>query len=347
MPEPNPRGLHCSLDTIHTARTRWERRMDFKDYYSVLGVARSASDDEIKRAYRRLARKHHPDLNPGDKSAEAKFKDINEANEVLGDPEKRRKYDELGANWRQYEQQAAAGHGRGFPGGARTHTMSAEEMQELFGDQAPFSDFFATFFGGAEPSAGRRGRAPRQRRGSDIEALAELTLEEAFTGTTRRVAVGTNGADRTVEVRIPAGIKDGARIRAAGEGGRSTTGGQAGDLFLSVRLQPHPRFERRGQDLHTRVSVPVTTAVLGGEVTVPTLSGSTLRLRIPEMTRAGRVFRLRGHGMPTVGKADERGDLYATTDIQIPSALSAEERRHYEALRALTGASGDTDGTAS
>ena len=320
--------------------------MDFKDYYSVLGVPRSASEDEIKRAYRRLARKHHPDLNPGDKAAEARFKELNEANEVLGDPEKRRKYDELGANWRQYEQQAAAGRGAGFGGGQRSRTMSAEEMEELFGDQAPFSDFFATFFGGGEPTTGRRSRAPRQRRGADIEAIAELTLEEAFTGTTRRAAVGLNGADRTVEVRIPAGIKDGARIRAAGEGGRSTTGGSTGDLFLTVRLQPHPRFERRGQDLHARVSVPVTTAVLGGDVTVPTLSGSTLRLKIPEMTRGGRVFRLRGHGMPTVGKPDERGDLYATTEIQVPSTLSPEERRHYEALRALADAPSD-DGAGS
>lgn len=317
--------------------------MDFKDYYAVLGVAKTASDDEIKRAYRRLARKHHPDLNPGDKSAEAKFKDINEANEVLGDPEKRRKYDELGANWRQYEQQAAAGRAPGFgAGGGSYRTMSAEEMEHLFGGEAtPFSDFFSTFFGGGggEPTGhGRRSRSARARRGQDVEAEAELTLEEAFAGTTRRVMLSRHGKDHAVEVRIPAGVKDGARVRAAGEGGQSGGDGAAGDLFLSVRVLPHPRFERRGQDLHTRARVPVTTAVLGGEISVPTLSGSTLRLRIPEMTGAGRVFRLRGHGMPTVGKPAERGDLYVTVEIQIPANLSADERQHYEALHALAGA---------
>jgi curved DNA-binding protein len=312
--------------------------MEFKDYYAVLGVPKTATEDEIKRAYRHLARKHHPDLNPGDKSAEAKFKEINEANEVLGDPAKRRKYDELGANWRQYEQQAGAGRGPGFaagPGGFRT--VTPEEMEGLFGG-AGFSDFFATFFGGEPAEAPRRGRASRSRRGHDVEAMADLTLEEAFSGTTRRVGMPRDGKDHTVEVRIPAGIKDGARIRAAGEGGRSGSGAPAGDLYLTIRLRPHPRFERRGQDLHTHAGVPVTTAVLGGEVTVPTLSGSTLRLKIPEMTRAGRVFRLRGHGMPAVGSPNERGDLYVTADIDIPAHLSPDERRHYEALQALADA---------
>ncbi len=225
--------------------------MDYKDYYAVLGVAKTATDEEIKRAYRKLARKHHPDLNPGDKSAETKFKEINEANEVLGDPEKRRKYDELGANWRQYEQQAAAGRPGGFPGGGfgpgsqgGYRTVSPEEMEQMFGgggEQSPFSDFFSTFFGGSgEPAApGRRGRSGRARRGQDVEAQAELTLEEAFAGTTRKVALARNGKDHTVEVRIPAGIKDAARIRAAGEGGRASGQGSAGDLFLSVRVLPH------------------------------------------------------------------------------------------------------------
>ena len=314
--------------------------MQFQDYYKVLGVEKGATDDEIKRAYRKLARKHHPDLNPGDKTAEAKFKEINEANEVLGDPEKRRKYDELGANWRAYEQQAAQGPPPGWHagGGGQYRTVSPEEMQDILGGD-PFSDFFHTFFGGGNAEAatgGRRSRAARPKRGHDVEALADLTLEEAFLGTTRRAAVTRGGKDHTVEVRIPAGIKDGARVRAAGEGAAGTPDGTAGDLYLTVRVLPHSRFERRGQDLHTRIQVPVTTAVLGGEVTVPTLSGSTLRLRIPELTNSGRVFRLRGHGMPTVGSSDGRGDLYATADIHVPSTLSAEERKHYEALRELT-----------
>lgn len=313
--------------------------MEFKDYYAVLGVAKTASDDEIKRAYRKLARTHHPDLNPGDKTAEAKFKELNEANEVLGDPEKRRKYDELGANWRMYEQQSPPPRGGGFaagPGGG-FRTVTPEEMEDLLGGDTGFSDFFSTFFGGGGPSrtGGRRARANRPRRGPDIEAVAEITLEEAFAGTTRRVAVTRGGKDHTVEVRIPAGVHEGARIRAAGEGSEGTAGGGAGDLFIEIHVQPHARFEQRGLDLHTKVGVPVTTAVLGGEVSVASLSGSTLRLRIPEMTAAGRVFRLRGHGMPDVRKSGERGDLYATVEIQIPSSLTPEEKKHFEALRAL------------
>jgi len=313
--------------------------MDFKDYYAVLGVTKSATDDEIKKAFRKLARQYHPDLNPGDKTAETKFKEINEANEVLGDAEKRRKYDELGANWRQYEQQAASGRppaGFGPDGRGGFRTMNADEMNELFGDDAPFSDFFSTFFGGgADVPRDRTGRHARSRRGSDVEAEAQLTLEEAFAGTTRKVAMQRGSKDHTVEVRIPAGVKDGARVRAAGEGGESRGGGQAGDLFLSIRVLPHPRFERRGQDLHARERVPVTTAVLGGEIGVTSISGSTLRLKIPELTRAGRVFRLKGHGMPVVGNPADRGDLYVTAEIDIPAQLSPEERRHYEALQTL------------
>ncbi len=322
--------------------------MEFKDYYAVLGVPKTATDEQIKSAYRKLARKLHPDLNPGDKDAETRFKDLNEANEVLGDPDKRRKYDELGANWRAYEQQAAqgaggwAGAGAGGSGG-RYRTVTPEEMQDILGGD-PFSDFFHTFFGGAEPQAtgGRRGRA-RSKRGDDVEAVADLTLEEAFLGTTRRAAVNRSGKEQTVEIRIPAGIKDGARVRATGEGASAPAGGSAGDLYLTVRVLPHPRFERRGQDLHTRLPVPLLTAILGGEVEVPTLAGTTLRLKIPELTAGGRVFRLRGHGMPAVGSRD-RGDLYATADVQVPAVLTPAERKHYEALRELAQADGRNGG---
>jgi DnaJ-class molecular chaperone len=324
--------------------------MEFKDYYATLGVDKTTSDAEIKRAFRKLARRYHPDLNPGDKAAEARFKEINEANEVLSDPEKRKKYDELGSNWRMYEQAQRDGTSPGGaggwsvnfgggPGGTSYRTMTPEEMQELFGTDDPFSDFFHTFFGGgsfggAGQAAGGRARAARPRRGHDLESTIDLSLEEAFSGATRRLVFARDGGkERTVDVRIPAGIKDGARVRAAGEGAAGTSGGSSGDLFLTVRLRPHARFERRGQDLYTRVQVPVTTAVLGGEVNVPTLGGSTLRLKVPELTANGRVFRLKGHGMPTVGRAGERGDLYATVDVQLPSSLSEDERRHYEALR--------------
>ena len=312
--------------------------MDFKDYYTILGVSKTASDADIKKAYRKLARKFHPDVNPGDKTAEARFKQVNEANEVLGDSDKRRKYDELGAKWRAYDQEGPpgggqAGWGAAGPSGGSYRTMTPEEMQDMFGGGEPFSDFFQTFFGGAGDTAGRRTKSSRPRRGRDVESQVDLTLEEAFSGTTRRISIKQAGHARTVDVRIPAGIKDGARVRAAGEGEAAPAGGHAGDLFLVVRLLPHPRFERRGQDLYTRVSVPVTTAVLGGEVLVHPLVGTPLRLKVPELTGAGRVFRLRNHGMPTVGAPDQRGDLYATVEIQLPTSLTNETRKHYEALR--------------
>jgi curved DNA-binding protein len=329
--------------------------MEFKDYYATLGVAKTATDKELKQAYRKLARKFHPDVNPGDKSAEAKFKEINEAYEVVGDPDKRKKYDELGANWKYYEQAQAAGgagpyggggspFGGSFEGGAWTinmggsgggyRTMSEEEIREIFGNEDPFSDFFKTFFGGGAARERPRQRAPRSRRGRDLEHEVELSLEEAFTGTTRRLSIKHDGHTRSVEVRIPPGVRDGSRVRAAGEGEGGSGGGAPGDLYLRIRLRPHPIFEVKGQDLHTRVPVPLTTAVLGGEAEVPTLNG-TVRLKIPELTQPGQVFRLRGHGMPAVGKPDERGDLYATADVKLPARLSDDQRRQFEALAKL------------
>jgi DnaJ-class molecular chaperone len=313
--------------------------MEFKDYYATLGVPKSASADEIKRAYRKLAREYHPDVNPGNKTAESKFKEINEANEVLGDSEKRRKYDELGANWRQYEaQNGAAGFGGWARGGsgASYRTVSPEEFESMFGGGGDaFSDFFHTFFEGQRGGRARGGRAARSRRGADVEYQTDLTLEEAFGGATRRVVTAGPKGERTVDIRIPAGIHEGARVRVAGEGGPADGRGTAGDLYVTVRIYPHPKFERRGADLHVKVLVPLTTAVLGGEVTVPSISGSTLRLKVPELTASGRVFRLRGHGMPVGVKQDERGDLYATTEIAIPAQLSPEARQHFEALKRL------------
>jgi curved DNA-binding protein len=332
--------------------------MDFKDYYSTLGVAKTATEKEIKQAYRKLARKHHPDVNPGDKSAESRFKDLNEAYEVLGDPAKRKKYDELGANWRAYEQ---AGGGQGFdpsqfggggwnvnvggsPGsGGGFRTITEDEMREMFGDANPFSDFFQTFFGGAAgpgpESGGRRSGRPRSQRGPragrDLEQEMDLGLEDAFSGTMRRLSMTRNGQARTVDVRIPAGVGDGSRVRIAGEGEPGVEGGAAGDLYLRVRLAPHARFDRKGRDLYTKVTIPLTTAVLGGEADVPTLGGKPLRLKIPSTTQNGQVFRLKGHGMPVAGKPDEQGDLYATADVQLPRALTPEQRKHFEELQKL------------
>jgi curved DNA-binding protein len=332
--------------------------MEFKDYYATLGLAKTATDKEIKQAYRKLARKHHPDVNPGDKSAESRFKEINEAYEVLGDPEKRKKYDELGANWRTYEQAQQQGGGAPFggfggfggaggesgawtinmggPGGYRT--MSEDEMRDTFGTEDPFSDFFNAFFRGGGAAAGepraRGGRAPRTQQGRDVEHEIELTLEEAFHGATRRISITQGGRARTVDVRIPAGVKEGSRVRVHGEGEAGSSGGASGNLFLRIRVKPHAIFERRGDDLYAKVALPLTTAVLGGEAQVPTVSGS-VRLKVPETTQPGQVFRLKGHGMPVIGKTDTRGDLYATADVQLPRTINKEQRTHFEALKKL------------
>ncbi len=255
--------------------------MDFKDYYTTLGVSKTATDKEIKQAFRKLARKYHPDVNPGDKAAEAKFKEVNEANEVLGDPEKRKKYDELGANWRAYENVPPGANpyagGSPFGGGGGFRTMSEEEMKEMFGGaggDSPFSDFFKTFFGGmgAEESTGARGgRArPRTRKGQDVEHPFALDLEDAIRGSVQRLQLRHDGHARTVEVRIPAGVTDGSRVRVAGEGGRGTGSAPSGDLYLRVQLKPHPVFDVKGRDVYTRARVAVPIAVLGGEIDVVT-----------------------------------------------------------------------------
>ncbi len=325
--------------------------MDFKDYYATLGVAKTASEKEIKQAFRKLARKHHPDVNPGDKVAEAKFKEINEAYEVLGDPNSRKKYDELGANWRMYEQQARSG-GQPFGGGApfgqgaggRTQyrTMTPEEMEDLFGDSNPFSDFFTTFFGGGgdfSGAAGGQARAGRGRKraGRDIENEIELSLEDAYQGATRRLLLRHNGQVKHVDVRIPAGVSDGSRVRVSGEGEQGVGGAESGDLYLRVRLTPHPSFERKGRDLYVKAPVPMLTAVLGGEAQVQTLSGKPARLRIPPLTQNGQLFRLKGYGMPSVGNGEDTGDLYARVDVQLPTRLSDKEREHFDALKKLGG----------
>jgi curved DNA-binding protein len=323
--------------------------VDFKDYYATLGVPKTASEKEIKQAFRKLARKHHPDVNPGDKVAESKFKEINEAYEVLGDSATRKKYDELGANWRMYEQQARSGgqpFGGGWSpgqGGARSgyRTMTPEEMEDLFGDSNPFSDFFTTFFGGqgfgtagARDARGTRGR---RRPGRDVENEIELNLEDAYHGATRRLMLRHDGQVKHVDVRIPAGVTDGSRVRVSGEGEQGVGGAESGNLYLRVRLASHPVFERKGRDLYIKSPVPLTTAVLGGEANVQTLSGKAARLRIPPLTQNGQLFRLKGYGMPSAGKTDETGDLYARVDVQLPTRLSDQEREHFEALKRLGG----------
>jgi DnaJ-class molecular chaperone len=227
-------------------------------------------------------------------------------------------------------------------------------MEEMFGDSNPFSDFFTTFFGGGSGEAfggaagarGTRGGRARQRVGRDVEHELELTLEDAYNGATRRLALKHDGHSRTVDVRIPPGVGDGSRVRVSGEGEHGVGGAAAGDLYLRVRLAPHPVFERKGRDLYVKVLLPVTTAVVGGEVEVPTMTGKPARLRIPPLTQNGQVFRLKGYGMPAVGKTDEKGDLYARIDVQLPTQLSTDERQHWEALAKLTGGAAKTDSAA-
>jgi DnaJ-class molecular chaperone len=290
-------------------------------------------------------------VNPGDKSAEARFKEINEANEVLSDPAKRKKYDELGANWRQYE--SAGGDagpfgggpfggqrgqwnwstGGGAPGGFRT--MTEDEVAEMFGGEAesPFSDFFQTFFGGGgrRAESGSRGRS-RKQKGRDVEHEYEIDLESAASGGVHRLQLRHDGEARTVEVRIPPGVVDGSLVRVAGEGGRGTGGEASGDLFLRIRLKGHPAYQVNGRDLTTHVGVSVSTAVLGGEVTVVTLGGKSVRVKIPETTQPGRKLRLRGLGLPALGDKNTPGDLFVVVDVTLPRSLDEETRKAYEAL---------------
>jgi DnaJ-class molecular chaperone len=284
-------------------------------------------------------------VNPGDKSAEARFKEINEAHEVLSDPAKRKKYDELGANWRQYENVApGAGPFTGQPGGqwnwsgggSGFRTMTEEEVAEMFGGggDSPFSDFFQTFFGGGGGGSGERRTRGRSRRqpGPDVEHEFELDLDSAARGGVHRLQLRHDGEARSVEVRIPAGVADGSLVRVAGEGGRGTGGAASGDLFLRIRLRPHPAYQVSGRDLTTHVTVPVTTAVLGGEVTVVTLGGKTVRVKIPETTQPGQKLRLRGLGMPALGEKATPGDLFVIVDVTLPRTLNDSTRKAYEEL---------------
>ncbi len=312
--------------------------MEFQDYYEILGVPRTATEQEIRSAYRRLARQYHPDVNPGDPEAEERFKQIAEAYEVLSDPESRARYDQLGSRWRDYER-AGAQQGQPFAwedifgaqqGGPRTgyRTFDEEDLQDMFGDASPFSDFFGTYFGGPRRESRR---AARPAAGREIETPIQVTLAEAYQGATRVISVPSpDGQTRRLEVRIPPGVRDGSRIRIAGQGGPGRAGGPPGDLYLVVTVLPDPRFERRGDDLYTEIRVPLTTMLLGGEARVPTPDGRQLSLSIPSVTQDGRTFRLRGQGMPQLNNPDRRGDLYAEAHALLPEQLTPRQRELIE-----------------
>ena len=335
--------------------------MDFKDYYETLGLKKGASDKEIRSAYRKLARQYHPDLNKGDAAAEARFKEVNEANEVLSDPEKRKLYDELGSRWRDYEQYRAAGgdatpaeflrgtraagagsFGRTGTGTGTTYqTMTEEDLQDLFGDSNPFSDFFNQTFGGfGRNRTGGTGRraTPAQLPGQDIEQQVEITLEEAVKGATRILQWSDQQGQRRLEATIPAGVRQGSRIRLAGQGGRGYNGGPSGDLYLVVEIEPHPLFELKDADVYVDVPVELHVCMLGGQAMVPTPKGTRLALTIPPETRNGRVFRLSGQGLPAMRAKGKAGDLYARVQVVLPAHLSEEERDLFRRLATLRGA---------
>jgi len=309
--------------------------MEYKDYYKILGVDRNATQKEIKQAYRRLARKHHPDVNPGDRLAQERFKEINEAYEVLGDPEKRKKYDQLGTSWHQW--QRMGGRPQDFdwsqwftwPEGGRVHVRygPVEDLGDLFGDLGGFSDFFQHIFGGmgGSPRVRTEPWGMEFRRGQDIEQEVEITLEEAFHGTTRLLQMDGH----RLEVKIPPGVDTGSRVRIAG--GVGAASGARGDMYLAIKVAPHPTFERRGEDLYCEVPVDLYMAVLGGEVKVPTLKGGVM-LKIPSETQGGKTFRLKGQGMPYLRDPGRRGDLYAKVKIMLPKRLSERERELFREL---------------
>tara|TARA_B100001123_G_scaffold446279_1_gene600214 strand:+ start:8142 stop:9167 length:1026 start_codon:yes stop_codon:yes gene_type:complete len=322
--------------------------MEFKDYYQTLGVKKTASADEIKTAYRGLARKYHPDINRNNKLAEAKFKEINEANEVIGDADNRRKYDQLGQNWRHYDQ-ASTGTSNPFNGvnftdasdfrwnvdlggGPGGRSLSEDEVRQIFGERS-FSDFFSTFFSGNAAADRQHSRPQRQH----LKQVVELNLEEAYRGGQKRFSIrsDTTTPPRTLDVRIPAGVAEGSTIRVTGEGLASATGEPPGDLYLTVKLRPHSVFECKGRDLHMSYSLSIPTAVLGGEITIRTLSEDSVRLKIPRGTQSGQLFRVKGQGMPRLGRRISEGDLYVSIKLVVPKNLNEEEEEHYRALSSL------------
>lgn len=305
--------------------------MEFKDYYKILGVEKDATSEEIKKAYRKLALKYHPDKNPDNKEAEEKFKEITEANEVLSNPEKRKKYDQLGANWKQYEH---AGTGNmndffsQFGGGQQGGSYRFEgDLGDIFGNMGGFSDFFESFFGGR--ARGQRSSPFTQaRKGSDYEANLNLTLEEAYNGVQKQFTV--NG--KTVKVNIQPGTRDGKKLRLRGMGSAGNYGGEKGDLYLNIHVIDHPFYEIKGDDLFLNLDVDLYTAVLGGDVQINTLDGRKINIVIPKETDNGKLLKLKKMGLPGNGNLKDKGDLFVRVILQIPKNLSSEEKKLFKKL---------------
>jgi len=310
--------------------------MEYKDYYKILGVDKNATQDEIKKAYRKLALKYHPDRNPDDKAAEEKFKEATEANEVLSDPEKRKKYDTLGSNWKQYER-AGFGQGGGNPfsgfgsQGGRSYQYHGD-FEDVFNNLGGFSDFFNSFFGGGGGGFGRQ--ANRQRtthvpKGVSVEATLNISLYEAFHGSEKYISV--NG--KRIKIKIPKGATDGKKLRLKGQGQPSPMGGEKGDLIITLKLAEDNTYERDGNDIYVNLDVDLMTAILGGEKTITTIDGKKINIKIKEGTDSGKTLRLKGYGMPnTSGK---RGDLFVRVFIKVPKNLSKLEKDKLKKLEFL------------
>ena len=307
--------------------------MEFKDYYKIIGVDKNASQDEIKKAYRKLAMKYHPDRNQDNKKAEEKFKQVTEANEVLSDPEKRKKYDSLGSNWKQYQSQGQgfddfySNYGRG--GGGAQYSYSGN-LDDLFGNISGFSDFFESFFGRSGTATGRTQRV-RSRKGQDFEATLYIPLIETYNGTTKEISVG----GKRVRVKISPGTKDGKKLRLKGLGNEGMNGGEKGDLYLTLKIEKDPYFELDGNNLYYDLYVNLYTAVLGGKKQVITLGGKTINITIPKGTDSGKVLRLKGLGFPTSENSKIYGDLLVRIKVELPQNLTKEEKELFEKLASI------------
>jgi curved DNA-binding protein len=306
--------------------------MTYKDYYKILGVGKTATPAEIKKAYRALANKYHPDKTKGDKAAEEKFKEINEANEVLSDPEKRKKYDQFGADWKHYEEAGAQPGGFDWSkytsgSGGQTYRTSTHGPGAAFGDES-VNDLFEMLFG--QRSGQRPGRRSAVIKGEDLETETTLSLEEAYHGTTRLIQLN----DQTIKVMIKPGVSDQQVLRIRGKGGSGSSGGHDGDLYLHVKVAPHSRYQRKGNDLSCDLPVELYTALLGGKTQINTLRGE-VTVNIPKGTPNGVELRLRGLGMPVYAKKNKFGNLHVKVDIVLPENLSEEETDLFRKLAAL------------
>ncbi len=296
--------------------------MDYKDYYKILGVSKTASQEEIKKAYRKLAVKFHPDKNAGNKQAEEKFKEINEANEVLGNEEKRKKYDELGSNWKQYGEQATGYNTNDF-GRQRSRRPTSDDYE--FGGSS-FSDFFERFFGGSYDT----GSYTQDTTAYDMRMDIPITLEEAYHGTVRQFEV----LGEKLQIRLKPGSTDGQQLRIKGKGGKGRNSSHRGDIYATVNIQPHKLFTRKGNDLYCELPLDLYIAVLGGEITVPALKGK-MKVKVEKGTENGKTVRLKNLGMPVYDQPGKFGDLYAKFHLEIPTNLSKEEQELFIKLAAL------------